>query len=98
MNVVPAEFRGGQVGAWRAYALEAHGSQMYGKRPYSDHLDEGARLLRHLGYPALVVAGFFLHDVPEDTAKQVEDIEQELNPPLIVISGLRAVTSFRGEQ
>lgn len=53
----------------RQLAAEAHAGQLYGKRPYTDHLDEVAEVLAEFGYAdALHQDGAFLHDVPEDTA------------------------------
>lgn len=60
-----------EVGA-RDFAIQAHGDQMYGRMPYSYHLDQVAAKLRGLkdyGWDvpedAYVVA--YLHDVLEDT-------------------------------
>ena len=49
----------------RAFALAAHGDQMYGARPYSFHLDAVVRLLSPYGIEAQVIG--YLHDVVEDT-------------------------------
>lgn len=60
-----------EVGA-RDFSIQAHGDQMYGRMPYSYHLDQVAHKLRELGHygwdvpeDAYVVA--YLHDVLEDT-------------------------------
>lgn len=50
----------------RAFAIEAHGDQKYGERPYAHHLDAVVALLAPYGEQAQVVG--YLHDVVEDTA------------------------------
>lgn len=64
----------------RAYAVQRHGEQLYGDRPYHCHLDEVAELVRPCGAQAMVVA--YLHDVLEDTATSVEEIEQAFGAPV----------------
>ncbi len=49
----------------RAFAVQAHGYQRYGTRPYVEHLDAVADLVRDLGEPFETIA--YLHDVLEDT-------------------------------
>jgi hypothetical protein len=49
----------------RAFALTAHGSQMYGDRPYAFHLEAVVSLLSGYGTDAQIVG--YLHDVIEDT-------------------------------
>ncbi len=56
----------------RAYAVQMHGSQQYGPRPYAAHLDAVATLVESWGATAQVVA--YLHDVEEDTDATNEDI------------------------
>ncbi|HMW18695.1 MAG TPA: HD domain-containing protein [Accumulibacter sp.] len=56
----------------RAFAVLAHGNQMYGERPYSYHLDAVAELLVAYGSQAQAIA--YLHDVVEDTVVTVDDI------------------------
>lgn len=63
-----------QVTKARKFALEAHGSQMYGSRPYSDHLDAVAELAAEYGEEAQVVA--YLHDVVEDTEVGLDRIAE----------------------
>lgn len=57
----------------RAFALQAHGEQPYGSRPYHVHLDAVAELVRDHGEEARALA--YLHDVVEDTAVQIDAIE-----------------------
>jgi len=56
----------------RELALEAHGEQRYGTRPYHVHLDAVAELVEECGEEAQALA--YLHDVVEDTPVQVEAI------------------------
>lgn len=65
----------------KRYALEKHGKQMYGEKPYSYHLEQVVAnvKLRMKGDPMLpvYVAVAWLHDTMEDTATTFEDIELE---------------------
>lgn len=69
------------VATARAFAIAAHGSQMYGKgeqaRPYVAHLDEVAGVLRDLGTGTgdVELAAAYLHDVIEDTSTSAVAIE-----------------------
>ncbi|MEF8734135.1 MAG: HD domain-containing protein [Candidatus Accumulibacter meliphilus] len=56
----------------RSFALAAHGSQRYGDRPYSCHLDAVVALLAPYGSQAQVIG--YLHDVLEDTAVTESEI------------------------
>lgn len=56
----------------RAFAVAAHGAQLYGTRPYSVHLDAVAELAAPYGERAQVVA--YLHDVVEDTSVSLDVI------------------------
>ncbi|MBL3588985.1 MAG: bifunctional (p)ppGpp synthetase/guanosine-3',5'-bis(diphosphate) 3'-pyrophosphohydrolase [gamma proteobacterium endosymbiont of Lamellibrachia anaximandri] len=49
----------------RAFAVEAHGAQRYGDKPYIYHLDQVAGLVESYGNDAQVIG--YLHDVVEDT-------------------------------
>ncbi len=57
----------------RSFAIDAHGGQMYGARPYHVHLDAVAALVSEYGDVAQVVA--YLHDVVEDTSVELGTIE-----------------------
>jgi len=59
----------------RAFALESHGDQKYGNRPYSYHLDAVALIAEPYGDIAVVIA--YLHDVVEDCDVSIETIEKE---------------------
>ncbi|MBL3529097.1 MAG: bifunctional (p)ppGpp synthetase/guanosine-3',5'-bis(diphosphate) 3'-pyrophosphohydrolase [gamma proteobacterium endosymbiont of Lamellibrachia anaximandri] len=49
----------------RAFAVEAHGAQRYGDKPYIYHLDQVAGLVESYGNDAQAIG--YLHDVVEDT-------------------------------
>jgi guanosine-3',5'-bis(diphosphate) 3'-pyrophosphohydrolase len=57
----------------REFALTAHGTQMYGVRPYSVHLDAVVGLLEPFGIDAQIIG--YLHDVVEDTDTTANDIK-----------------------
>ncbi|VTU44286.1 HD domain-containing protein [Variovorax sp. RA8] len=59
----------------RAFAVQAHGDQMYGPHPYVHHLDAVAALARTYGEDAEVTA--YLHDVKEDVAGMSLDALRE---------------------
>lgn len=56
----------------RAFAVRAHGSQMYGDQPYVFHLDQVVALLESYGEDAQVVG--YLHDTVEDTPVTLEQV------------------------
>jgi (p)ppGpp synthase/HD superfamily hydrolase len=60
------------LAAARAYALNKHGSQMYGKHPYSYHLDAVVATLAPYGPEAQIIG--YLHDVVEDTDATVAEV------------------------
>lgn len=60
-----------------AYATEAHGSQLYGDKPYTYHLDEVAKKYLYLFRECATEGGVivsYLHDVLEDAGKTEEDL------------------------
>ena len=59
----------------RNFAINAHGSQMYGELHYSVHLDAVASLVKDHGETAEVIA--YLHDVVEDTGVGLDVITRE---------------------
>ena len=61
--------------AARAFAVEAHGEQMYGPHRYSHHLDAVAELARPYGDDAEATA--YLNDVKEDVAGMSLDALRE---------------------
>ncbi len=77
----------------RSYAIEVHGSQRYGTRPYSFHLDAVAELLAPFGEQAQIIG--YLHDVVEDTAITLEEIENEFGS--FVASNVALVSDEPGD-
>lgn len=81
----------------RAFAIEAHGDQMYGRMPYSYHLDQvhsKLQELSHFGWDipedAYVVA--YLHDVLEDTDVTFRDLTDTFGG---IVSGfVRSLTKY----
>lgn len=63
-----------EINKAREFALKAHKDQKYGALPYSVHLDAVASIVRSFGERAQIIA--LLHDVIEDTAASVEEIEE----------------------
>jgi len=57
----------------RNFAIQHHGDQRYGDQPYAYHLDAVVALLEPYGNEAQVIG--YLHDVVEDTAVTVSQIE-----------------------
>ena len=70
----------------RSFAIEAHGDQQYGDRPYSYHLDRVAIHLAPYGEMAQVIG--YLHDVVEDTAVGLEVIALEFGELVAECVGL----------
>ena len=60
----------------RAFAIKAHGTQMYGAEPYVTHLDQVVAVLAEFGHtdPQHIMGGY-LHDVLEDTPIDPLEIE-----------------------
>ena len=65
----------------RQFALEAHGTQRYGKDPYIVHPDDAVRILIEFGFAdnfELLAAGY-LHDTVGDTPVTASELEREFN-------------------
>ena len=61
-----------------SYAAEAHEPQKRASgEPYITHPAAVAVLVAQLGMDAATVAAALLHDVPEDTARKIDDIRRE---------------------
>lgn len=61
----------------RQFAEQAHGDQLYGTKPYIDHLQAVVDVLMEYNFDGdlpLLAAGY-LHDVVEDTAVSLTEIE-----------------------
>ena len=52
----------------RDFAIQAHGDQMYGDKPYVEHLDAVAAIVRSWGLAGAPLDAAYLHDVLEDTS------------------------------
>ena len=61
----------------REWAVLAHGTQRYGKKPYAYHLDRVVLNLARFGHleEDLLIAGF-LHDAVEDTGRTVAAVRR----------------------
>jgi (p)ppGpp synthase/HD superfamily hydrolase len=58
----------------RKFALKAHGDQMYGKYPYTYHLNDVVTILESHGYHGRERVVAWLHDVLEDTPTEFKDV------------------------
>ena len=70
----------------RAFAVEAHGDQRYGSRPYVAHLDEVAAILAPYGVQAQVAG--YLHETEEDTLVTSEQIADRFGAHMAEVVGL----------
>lgn len=51
----------------RDFALNVHGTQKYGDKPYIVHLDEVAKVAKEFGCDYEIIVAAYLHDIIEDT-------------------------------
>jgi (p)ppGpp synthase/HD superfamily hydrolase len=58
----------------RAFAVEKHGGQRYGDRPYVVHLEAVRAVLADFGYDGTLAVAAWLHDTVEDTDATREEI------------------------
>lgn len=58
----------------RDFAIEKHGNQMYGDKPYVFHLDEVFNLSLHYNLPPIYQVAAYLHDLLEDQNIAKEEI------------------------
>ena len=82
-----------RVEAARAMAIEAHGNQRYGEKPYIYHLDQVAGLVGAWGNTAEVIA--YLHDTLEDTNLSVRTVRDSFG--FLVADCVQALTDDSGE-
>lgn len=61
----------------KKFAFERHAGQMYGKRPYTFHLQMVVDTVRAHGGSTEQVAAAWLHDTEEDTGTTREELQQE---------------------
>lgn len=59
------------------FAIKAHGTQKYGDAPYEAHLRHVVKILTDEGFATdpVLLAAAWLHDVAEDTATSLTEIE-----------------------
>jgi (p)ppGpp synthase/HD superfamily hydrolase len=85
----------GLVDRARRFAVKAHGTQMYGDKPYVAHIDHVVRVLVSFGYSGdHILAAGYLHDVLEDTHVTCEDLAREF--PASAVKLVFAVTDEPG--
>ncbi|MDX1915639.1 MAG: HD domain-containing protein [Methylophilus sp.] len=65
----------------RAFAMQAHGSQQYGKHAYVYHLDQVAYYAKDYGETAVIIA--YLHDILEDTDFIESSIQQHFGKAVL---------------
>src|SRR5947208_782848 len=85
----------------RAYAsaAEAHeGQKRVSGEPYVTHPAAVAMLVAELGMDPATVAAALLHDVPEDTAKTVEDVRREFGEEIgRLVDGVTKLSRLSGQ-
>lgn len=61
------------------FAREAHGKQLrkYGEEPYIEHPIRVAGLVRTVPHTSEMICAAYLHDVVEDTAVSIQDIQRK---------------------
>src|SRR6184192_3744016 len=82
-----------------AYAAEAHeGQKRVSGEPYVTHPAAVAMLVAELGMDPATVAAALLHDVPEDTAKTVEDVRREFGEEIgRLVDGVTKLSRLSGQ-
>ena len=81
------------------YAAEAHeGQRRVSGEPYITHPAAVALLIAELGMDPATVAATLLHDVPEDTARTVEDIRREFGDEIgRLVEGVTKLSRLQGQ-
>jgi GTP pyrophosphokinase len=82
-----------------AYAVEAHaGQKRVSGEPYVTHPAAVGMLIAELGMEAATIAATLLHDVPEDTARTVEDIRLEFGDEIgRLVEGVTKLGRLQGQ-
>jgi GTP pyrophosphokinase len=82
-----------------AYAADAHsGQKRVSGEPYVTHPAAVAMLIAELGMEAATIAATLLHDVPEDTARTVEDIRLEFGEEIgRLVEGVTKLGRLQGQ-
>jgi (p)ppGpp synthase/HD superfamily hydrolase len=72
----------------RAFARDRHGVQLYGDRPYSEHLDAVEAVLVRFGHiDEIKRAAAQLHDVVEDTDTEIDEIARSFGAEVAALVG-----------
>nr|MDP9282234.1 bifunctional (p)ppGpp synthetase/guanosine-3',5'-bis(diphosphate) 3'-pyrophosphohydrolase [Chloroflexota bacterium] len=81
------------------YAVEAHaGQKRVSGEPYVTHPAAVGMLIAELGMEAATIAATLLHDVPEDTARTVEDIRLEFGDEIgRLVEGVTKLGRLQGQ-
>jgi guanosine-3',5'-bis(diphosphate) 3'-pyrophosphohydrolase len=81
------------------YAAEAHsGQKRVSGEPYVTHPAAVGMLIAELGMEAATIAATLLHDVPEDTARTVEDIRLEFGDEIgRLVEGVTKLGRLQGQ-
>ena len=74
---VRAMVKGLKLRKARDFAIEAHGDQPYGDKPYVEHLSAVVRTLEDFDAGVSCLVAAWLHDVVEDTAVTIEQVRSE---------------------
>jgi (p)ppGpp synthase/HD superfamily hydrolase len=69
----------------RQFAVERHGAQQYGERPYVVHLEAVRAVLRDFGHEGPLAVAAWLHDVVEDTATTRDEVERRFGPEVAAL-------------
>jgi len=82
-----------------AFAIAAHGDQLYDGEPYRVHLAAVVRVLNDFGYVGAYEAAGWLHDVVEDTDVGLAEIVDRFGPDVArmvdAVTGLGATRAER---
>lgn len=97
MGGIPPETVEYEIRRAYAYAREAHGDQVRKSGdPYIIHPVEAARLLTILKPDIVTIQSCFLHDVPEDTDRTVEDLEKVFGKEVAhITSGMEKLSKLK---
>ncbi|MBQ9941434.1 MAG: bifunctional (p)ppGpp synthetase/guanosine-3',5'-bis(diphosphate) 3'-pyrophosphohydrolase [Christensenellaceae bacterium] len=79
-----------------AVAEKAHeGQRRNSGEPYIIHPFEVVKILADLGLDSISICSGLLHDVPEDTAFTLEEVEREFSPEIArIVDGVTKLTKF----
>jgi (p)ppGpp synthase/HD superfamily hydrolase len=69
----------------RAFAVERHGDQRYGERPYVTHLAAVRAVLRDFDIDGALGVAAWLHDVVEDTPTTRDEVAARFGPDVAAL-------------